>query len=59
MTRLSAVLFALIVFTVPAAASASSVNAWNDADKGFLAGLSVVSVLAILLFIYLMLRDNG
>ncbi|SFP43265.1 hypothetical protein [Salibacterium halotolerans] len=59
MTRLSAVLSAMIIFMIPAAASASSVNAWNDADKSLLAGLSIISVIVLVFFIYSMLRDNG
>ncbi|SFL71865.1 hypothetical protein [Salibacterium qingdaonense] len=59
MKRLSAVLLALMIFTIPAAASASSVNAWNDADNSLIAGLSVISVIVLVFFIYSMLRDNG
>ncbi|MFZ4452328.1 hypothetical protein [Salibacterium aidingense] len=59
MKRLAVLLAALAVFILPSSAYASSVNAWNDAEPAFVTGLTVISIIAILLFIYLMIRDNG
>ncbi|MFB4163368.1 hypothetical protein ACE1TI_05905 [Alteribacillus sp. JSM 102045] len=49
---------ALILAFVPSNAFAS-VNGWNDAEPMFITVLTILSVITIFIFIYLMLRDNG
>ncbi|RSL33417.1 hypothetical protein D7Z54_10645 [Salibacterium salarium] len=56
--KLSLVLFVFALFIVPSNAYAS-VNAWNDANQAFITGLTVISVITLILFVYLMIRDNG
>ncbi|MDQ0299390.1 hypothetical protein J2S78_001810 [Salibacterium salarium] len=56
--RLTMLLLAFALFIVPSNAYAS-VNAWNDAEPAFITGLTILSVITLILFIYLMIRDNG
>ncbi|WP_158735381.1 hypothetical protein [Alteribacillus sp. YIM 98480] len=49
---------AMVLALVPSNVFAS-VNGWNDAEPMFITVLTILSVITIFVFIYLMLRDNG
>ncbi|SDH06068.1 hypothetical protein SAMN05192534_101482 [Alteribacillus persepolensis] len=53
-----ALIAVLALAFVPSHAFAS-VNAWNDAEPMFITAFSILSVITLIFFIYLMLRDNG
>ncbi|MFB5661723.1 hypothetical protein [Alteribacillus sp. HJP-4] len=47
---------ALLVFP---ANTFASVNAWQDAEPMFITVVTIISVLTLIGFVYLMIRDNG
>ncbi|SDH42593.1 hypothetical protein [Alteribacillus bidgolensis] len=59
MNKWMTAIFTAVVLTLVPSNAFASVNGWNDAEPMFITVLTILSVITIFVFIYLMLRDNG